>query len=180
MPELGAKQERFCQEFMIDCNATKAAERAGYSPRTARSIGSELLTKPDIMARIAALQAARAERVEVTSDEVLRALKILINSDVRDFEVDMAGNLTLRQGAADSAWKAVASVKHRITTRGDDPEDQFTVREVELRLWDKPKSLNLVMQHLGMLVQRHEHSGRNGTPLGVTHSIMFGDTEITF
>ena len=46
--KLTARQERFCREYIIDYNATKAAVRAGYSEKTAKSIGSENLTKPDI------------------------------------------------------------------------------------------------------------------------------------
>lgn len=42
------KQKRFADEYLIDCNATQAAIRAGYSAKTARSIGQENLTKPDI------------------------------------------------------------------------------------------------------------------------------------
>lgn len=46
------KQKRFCEEYLIDCNATQAAIRAGYSKKTAKSIGQENLTKPDIKAYI--------------------------------------------------------------------------------------------------------------------------------
>lgn len=42
------KQKRFCDEYLIDCNATQAAIRAGYSKKTAKSIGQENLTKHDI------------------------------------------------------------------------------------------------------------------------------------
>ena len=42
------KQKRFADEYLIDCNATQAAIRAGYSAKTARQIGQENLSKPDI------------------------------------------------------------------------------------------------------------------------------------
>lgn len=42
------KQRRFCDEYLIDCNATQAAIRAGYSPKTAYSIGEENLKKPEL------------------------------------------------------------------------------------------------------------------------------------
>ena len=38
-----AKQKRFCNEYLIDCNATQAAIRAGYSAKTAYSVGQRLL-----------------------------------------------------------------------------------------------------------------------------------------
>ena len=46
------KQSNFCEEYVKDFNATKAATRAGYSPKTAYSIGSENLKKPEILERI--------------------------------------------------------------------------------------------------------------------------------
>ena len=42
------KQKHFCIEYLIDLNATQAAIRAGYSKKTAKVIGQENLTKPDI------------------------------------------------------------------------------------------------------------------------------------
>ena len=49
---MNARQKRFCDEYLLDCNATQAAIRAGYSPKTAKSIGQENLTKPDLKAYI--------------------------------------------------------------------------------------------------------------------------------
>lgn len=45
---MNARQKRFCDEYLIDCNATQAAIRAGYSPKTAYSIGEENLKKPEL------------------------------------------------------------------------------------------------------------------------------------
>lgn len=69
---LTAKQQRFVQEYLIDLNATQAAIRAGYSERTARKIGQENLTKPDIQAAIQEAQNQRAERTEISADMVLQ------------------------------------------------------------------------------------------------------------
>ena len=68
---LNPKQERFCQEYLVDLNATQAAIRAGYSHRTARAMGAENLTKPDIRALVAELQKARSERTQITQDQVV-------------------------------------------------------------------------------------------------------------
>jgi len=74
MANLTAKQEAFCQEYMIDLNATQAAIRAGYSEDTARFIGCENLSKPNIAETIAALQAERASRTLVDADYVINGL----------------------------------------------------------------------------------------------------------
>ena len=49
---MSAKRERFCQEYAKDCNGTKAAIRAGYSEKTAKSQACRLLTKGDVKARV--------------------------------------------------------------------------------------------------------------------------------
>ena len=68
------KQQRFVAEYLIDLNATQAAIRAGYSEKTARFIGAENLTKPNIAAAVAAAVAKRSERTEITQDYVLAAI----------------------------------------------------------------------------------------------------------
>ncbi len=55
--KLSERQQRFIDAYLVDPNATKAALAAGYSPKTARSVGSENLTKPDIQAELAARRA---------------------------------------------------------------------------------------------------------------------------
>lgn len=46
------KQKRFCDEYLKDLNATQAAVRAGYSPKTAKQIGQRMLTFVDLKSYI--------------------------------------------------------------------------------------------------------------------------------
>ena len=71
---LNSKQLRFVDEFCISHSAADAARKAGYSVKTARSIGHELLTKPDVLATIQARQAATALELGVTRQQVLADL----------------------------------------------------------------------------------------------------------
>jgi phage terminase small subunit len=75
MDHLTEKQRRFCEEYIIDLNATKAAIRAGYSQNTARQISSENLSKPDIQEYLTQLQRERSQRVALDADWVLRRLR---------------------------------------------------------------------------------------------------------
>lgn len=152
---LTPKQARFVAEYLVDLNATQAAIRAGYSPKTAYAIGGENLSKPEIADAIATEQAKRAIRVEVTQDEVLTEVLRVMRSDVRDFEITAAGTLVLREGAPDDAWRAVSSVKQRMRL---DAEGAVT-HEVEFKLWDKIAAIKLAGQHIGMFKERVEHSG---------------------
>lgn len=68
------RQKRFCDEYLIDMNATRAAIRAGYSEKTAKSIASEYLTKPDIKTYIAERMESKDDELIAKQDEVLRYL----------------------------------------------------------------------------------------------------------
>ncbi len=68
------KENRFCWEYLVDLNATQAAIRAGYSKRSASSIGYENLTKYKIQTRINNLVIWRSLRTQVTADRVLEEL----------------------------------------------------------------------------------------------------------
>jgi len=70
--ELTAKEERFCYEYCIDFNATKAAIRAGYSEKSAKSIGSENLTKPDIRKKIKEMQDNLAETAGISALRIIK------------------------------------------------------------------------------------------------------------
>ena len=68
------KQKLFILEYQKDRNATQAAIRAGYSNKTAYSIGQELLKKPEIQKALKADLTARTERLTFTADDVIRDL----------------------------------------------------------------------------------------------------------
>lgn len=68
------KQERFVKEYLVDCNGTQAAIRAGYSPKTARQIADQLLSKLDIKQKIDEQMQALQKSTVATVDEVIQYL----------------------------------------------------------------------------------------------------------
>lgn len=78
---LTPKQAVFVREYLVDLNASQAAHRAGYSPKTAEVIGWENLQKPLIAEAIAKAMEKRSERVEFTADDVLRELISIVNGE---------------------------------------------------------------------------------------------------
>lgn len=75
--KLTDKQKRFCEEYLIDFNSTQSAIRAGYSKKTAGSIGSENLKKPEIQEYIKKLQDKTSERLQITRESLLIDLQHL-------------------------------------------------------------------------------------------------------
>ena len=74
MQKLSAKQEQFCREYLVDLNATQAAIRAGYSPKTAYSMGQRLLKNVEVQKAVQSAMDERSKRTEVNADYVLTNL----------------------------------------------------------------------------------------------------------
>lgn len=68
------KHERFCQEYVIDYNGTRAAMRAGYSERNAATQAGRLLKKAEVLARVRELQHEQLERLSISADYVILRL----------------------------------------------------------------------------------------------------------
>lgn len=71
---LSAKQQRFCDEYLIDLNATQAAIRSGYSEKTAYSQGQRLLKHVEAKSYIEARMAEKEKELIADQDEVLKYL----------------------------------------------------------------------------------------------------------
>lgn len=69
------RQKRFCDEYLIDLNATQAAIRAGYSAKTAEQMGYKLVQKSSVQEYLQKRLSERSERTEITQDMVLNELK---------------------------------------------------------------------------------------------------------
>lgn len=67
-------RERFVDEYLVDLNATQAAIRAGYSPKTAYSMGQRLLKDVEVQAAIQEARARREKRTEITQDRVVQEI----------------------------------------------------------------------------------------------------------
>lgn len=150
--KLKAKQQRFCEEYLIDLNGTQAAIRAGYSPDTAAEIASENLTKPNIRTCIDKAIAERSKRTGVNQDRVIRELAKLAFIKADDL-ID-TNTATVKADANEDDLAAIASVKVKIM-----PGEYGDGEEHEIKLCDKLKALELLGKHLGMFTDKLQISG---------------------
>lgn len=148
--KLTPKQARFVEEYLVDLNASAAARRAGYSPRTADAIGRENLGKPTIEAAIAERQAARSERTQITADRVLLELARLAFFDLRKaYKED--GTLKLPHEIDDETAAGLASLETLTTMAGGGGDEApLSLVTKKLKTFDKKGALELCMRHLGM------------------------------
>jgi phage terminase small subunit len=171
---LTRKQVTFCAEYLVDLNATKAAERAGYKKRSARSIGSENLTKPDIARHIETLMAERIQRTGLTADAVIEALEGVAFSDIGDIiDIDARGGMRVRdiRGLSLRVRRAIAGVRFRTERRSDNEGREVVTATVEVRLWDKMAALRMLGQHYALFETEKEPEDRGDAEYTVTMTI---------
>jgi phage terminase small subunit len=165
MAKLTPKQKAFCEEYLIDLNATQAAIRAGYSPATAKDIESQNLAKLNIRAYIDKAMAERSKRTGINQDRVIRELARIAFVNANDvIDIDEA---TLKQGATEDDTAAIASVKVKTI-----PTKDGEGTEREIKLTDKLKALELLGKHLGMFKDKVEVSGALETGTSKLDSIL--------
>ncbi len=152
--KLTPKQQRFVEEYLVDLNAKQAAIRAGYSERSAEVEGSRLLRNAKVAAEVAAARARLSESVGITTERVLREYARLGFSDMRAYAKWDGGLVTLNASDALTDDDAAAVLEVSQGQHG-----------VKLKLHDKKGALDSIAKHLGMFVEKHEHSGTDGGPV---------------
>lgn len=89
--KLTNRQKRFCEEYLIDLNATQAAIRAGYSKKNANNIASENLAKPNIQKYLKERMDAKNNDLIASQDEVLQYLTRVMRDNTDSEQVVMEG-----------------------------------------------------------------------------------------
>lgn len=161
---LTEKQARFVAEYLVDLNATEAAIKAGYSEKTAYSIGFENLRKPEIAAAIQQAMDERQKRTQITQDRVLAELAKVAFANGSDFarvvrrEVPMT--IVDEEGKLQTTTK-IQQVVEVMDTSTISPEKRAAISHIkegkhgiEVGSYDKVRALELLGKHLGMFDTR--------------------------
>lgn len=145
MAKLTAKQQRFCDEYLIDLNATQAAIRAGYSEKTAAVIANENLRKPYISEYIEKRMAAKQEELIADQDEVLRYLSSVMRRQLKESVVVTLQTKTEKWVKDEDTGKLK---KQTIT------QDEAAVIEIPARLSDSNKAAELLGKAYGIYTDK--------------------------
>jgi len=146
---LTPKMLRFCREYIIDYNGTKAAIRSGYSQKTANEQAAQLLAKLSIQEEISRLKNEQYKRLQMSADEVLAELSLIARADARKAYND-DGTLKPINELPDEIGKAIASitVDEIFDGKGEDRELVGYTRKV--KIFDKVRALGYLGEHFGM------------------------------
>lgn len=155
---LGARQQRFINEYLTDLNATRAAIAAGYSKRTASQAGWEVLRNPKVAAEISRRQKLLSERHEVTIENVISELAKIGFSNIAEFyAVGEAGHVELDRAALRDTRKTAAISQIEIAETQDG-------QVVKIKLFDKRAALGDLGRHLGLSSDRLDVVVQAGEP----------------
>ncbi len=141
---MNPKQELFVEEYLKCFNATKAAKAAGYSEKTAYSIGQRLLKDVEIDARVR----ERLAQAAMDANEVLYHLAQIARGDMDDL-VDANGNLDIEKARKFGKTNLIKRVKNRVFST-----DKTEMSEMETEGYDRLKALELIGKHLAMFTDR--------------------------
>lgn len=144
----------------MDLNATEAAKRAGYSEKTAYSIGFENLKKPEIQEAIQEAMARRSQRTEITQDRVIQELARVAFANGTDFakvvSEEVPVTTTDDEGNLQETMRRVQRVE-LVDTDRIDPEKRAAIagikegkHGIEVSSYDKVRALELLGKHLGL------------------------------
>lgn len=163
------KQKRFCEEYLIDLNATQAAIRAGYSPKTAEQTASRLLRNVKVQEYIAKRQKELSRSTEVTQERVIKELALIAFSNNADYAHVVEKKMKAEVGGAlvdilDEDGKPVTyrTVEPVLTEELTEEQKRALAvikkgREgLEVKSCDKVKALELLGKHLGIFTDKIE------------------------
>lgn len=155
----------FCREYVIDHKGVQAAIRAGYGKAGANVRRCELMARPRVQAEIARLEAEAIKRAEIKVDDVLRELKVLGFSNIRDVLSFGPGGVVLKDSDTLSAevMATVAEASQTISKDGG---------RISAKMHDKLKGLELLGRYLKMWTDKVEVStAESPIPLSVLEQL---------
>ena len=147
MNELAPRQAQFVAQYLIDLNATRAAQRAGYSLKTAYSQGQRLLKNVEVQSAIQAAMDKRAEKLEITADRVLDEIAKLVFFDPRKFFED-DGSLKRIQDLDDDTAMSLARMEVIELFEGSGEQKHAYGLMKKIKLADKLSALEKLGKHL--------------------------------
>lgn len=172
--KLNARQELFVAEYLTDLNATRAAISAGYSAKTAESMGSQLLRNIKVAAVISEKQGKRLAKLEISADRVLQELAKLAFFDPRKFFNDDGSAKQITELDDDTAM-ALAGMDVAEMFEGQGEQKHAYGLMKKFKLVDKGQNLERLGKHLKLFTDKTELSGADGGPIQSEHRIVFVD-----
>jgi phage terminase small subunit len=135
------KHKRLADFYLSHLNAARAGREAGFSPAAAKVTACRILSRPEVQDYLTA-QTKQLEKINrAQAFRIYEELRVVAQSDIKDYVISANGNVTLAKGVPKEAWRAVQSIE--VKTVGK-------VKKVKIRLWPKDAALRMQGQAIAM------------------------------
>ena len=151
---LTQKQKKFCNEYLLDLNATQAAIRAGYSSRRASEIGYQLLHKTTVQSVIQKLQKSLSEKTKVSAQRVVNEFAKIAFTNAKSLYGKDGSPLSITDLPDD-----VAAMVSEVKTRQIQGKDSPVIVETTYKLHSKVAALENLSKHLGLFEKDNVQKG---------------------
>lgn len=143
MAKLNAQQEEFVQFYTRDFNATRAAIKAGYSEKSAASLGYQLLQNPLVRKAIDGITKKNAVKHDLIRHRIIEQLSIIAFANLKDYGSFDSNGIVIKPSTEldDDLASAIGEFKVTVNEYG---------KNVQFKLLPKEKSIELLGKHLGM------------------------------
>lgn len=154
------KRALFCMEYLVDLNGTKAAERAGYSAKSAHVQAHRLLSNAKVKAEIQRLMDERGERLEITADIVLQELARLALYDPRKLFNSDGSPKHITELDKNTAVAIAGFDVHELFDGQGEQKHAYGLMK-KIRLADKIRALEQIGRHLQIFTEKPQDEGRD-------------------
>ena len=163
------KQARFVEEYLRDFNATQAAIRAGYSEKTAYSIGWENLRKPEIIEAVRGKIMSAEEVLSRTADMARADLADLMDITPSGFVIKLMKRDEDGNQVVNPNTKLIKKIKQKVTTilAKKESDDDKEIIETEIELYNAQEALVTLGKYHKLFTDRTELTGADGGGLKV-------------
>lgn len=163
--KLTGKQEKFCNEYLIDFNGTRAAISAGYSEKTARKIAHENLTKPDIQRRIQSIADAKMKKTGDPVERIILELQLIAFGDYKDLVIwdDDGIKKWIPSEELGEKSRIVQEISETTTQHGGSRK---------IKTYDKVRALEMLGRYHKIFTDKVEHSNPDGTLAPVVNIVI--------
>ena len=151
-------QKAFCDEYLVDFNATRAYKAVYKRCKTdgsARAGASELLTNPNVKEYIEKCKKEKAERCLVTQDMIIEELKKIGFSNMQKVFNENGGIKNIQEMDSDTT-AAICSIESYEEYDGYGADKEYVGDTKKVKMLDKTKALELLGKHLGMFKDKLE------------------------
>lgn len=148
--KLTPKQKKFCDEYLIDLNATQAAIRAGYKKDYADRMAYKLVENSRVKEYIQECMKEREKRTETKQDRAINEIAKIAFANITDY-VQIKNNevkIIETEKLTNDQKAAIINIKQG-------------ANGIEIKMADKIKALELLGRHLGMFKEKFELTGKD-------------------